>query len=149
MKSNITLPENAQNKRHLVRAIERKSISTIGKSRLKDGNYIVGIATNTPTLRTRIIRRTEHMFAQDVAREATMLGKKYGWDSQAMTGNVYPIIKSHLEGETLLAETKDKIATADYRLAKRQMTWFRRNPDVLWASLTEAETYINSLLAAE
>lgn len=149
VKSNITLPENRLNKRHVIRAIERNSISDIGKSQLRDDYYIVGIATTMNTLRTRIVRRIEHMLAQDVANEATMLGKKYSWDSQSMTGNVYPIIKSHLVGELTLEQAEAKIATADYRLAKRQMTWLRRNPDIMWATLTEAEGYINSLLAAE
>lgn len=146
---NIALPENALNKRHVIRAIERKSVSDIGKSSLQPHSYIVGIATNSHALRTRIVRRTEHMFAQNVEDEATMLGKNYGWDSQAMTGNVYPLIKLYREGVYTLAETIDKIATADYQLTKRQMTWLRRSPDIMWTSLTEADLYINSLLAAE
>jgi tRNA dimethylallyltransferase len=147
--NNIPLPENSQNKRHLVRAIERGSVSAINKSPLQQDNYIVGIATSMDTLRTRIVTRTEQLFENDVVTEATMLGKKYGWTSEAMTGNIYPIIKSHLEGELTLAEVKDRFTTLDYRLAKRQMTWFRRNPDIMWADLTGAEEYIKSLLAAE
>lgn len=149
VQNNIPLPENTQNKRHLVRAIERGNVSAISKSPLQQDNYIVGIATSMDTLRTRIVARTEQLFENDVVTEATMLGKKYGWNSEAMTGNIYPIIKSHLEGELTLAEVKDRFTTLDYRLAKRQMTWFRRNPDIMWADLTGAEEYIKSLLAAE
>lgn len=149
IQNNVPLPENIQNKRHLVRAIERASVSAISKKPLQQGIYIVGIATSRETLRTRIVSRTEQLFENDVVTEATMLGKKYGWDSEAMTGNIYPIIKSHLEGELTLAEAKDRFTTLDYRLAKRQMTWFRRNPDIMWANLTGAEQYIKSLLAAE
>jgi tRNA dimethylallyltransferase len=149
VQNNIPLPENSQNKRHLVRAIERGSVSAISKSPLQQDSYIVGIATSMDTLRTRIVTRTEQLFENDVVTEATMLGKKYGWNSEAMTGNIYPIIKSHLEGELTLAEVKDRFTTLDYRLAKRQMTWFRRNPDIMWADLTGAEEYIKSLLAAE
>lgn len=78
-----------------------------------------------------------------------MLGKKYGWNSEAMTGNIYPLLKLHLEKQLSLDEVKEQFTTLDYRLAKRQMTWFRRNPDIMWTSLTEAKTYIHSLLAAE
>ncbi|MES2876712.1 MAG: tRNA (adenosine(37)-N6)-dimethylallyltransferase MiaA [Patescibacteria group bacterium] len=148
-KNNVLLPENNQNKRYVVRAIERASMSDISKSPLWSDAKIVGIATNMQTIRTRIISRSEHMFESDVAEEATMLGKKYGWNSEAMTGNIYPILHSHLEGRVTIDEAKDKIATADYQLAKRQMSWFRRNPDIMWASLTGASGYINSLLAAE
>lgn len=146
---NIKLPENIKNKRHLVRAIERKSVSAISKSDLKANNYIVGIATKMETLRTRIVTRTEQLFENNVVDEATLLGKKYGWDLEAMTGNIYPLLKLHLEGELTLEEVKDRITTLDYQLAKRQMTWLRRNPDIMWATLTEAKHYIHSLLADE
>jgi tRNA dimethylallyltransferase len=146
---NVILPENRKNKRHLIRAIERKSISAISKSKLSPNNYIVGIATNMETLRTRIVTRTEQLFENNVVAEATLLGKKYGWNSEAMTGNIYPLLKLHLEGELTLEEVKDRFTTLDYQLAKRQMTWFRRNPDIMWATLTEAKGYIHSLLADE
>lgn len=146
---NVALPQNRLNKRHLVRVIERGSISTIGKSTLQQDVYIVGVTTKFDTLRTRIVRRSEQMFQNDVVEEATMLGKKYGWNDESMTGNIYPIVKSYLEGEITLQEAIDRSTTLDYRLAKRQMTWFRRNPDIMWATLTGAEEYIHSLLAAE
>ncbi len=149
VKHNIELPENAKNKRHLIRAIERKSISAISKSALRPNEYIVGIATNINTLRTRIVMRTEQLFENNVVAEATLLGKKYGWDSEAMTGNIYPLLKLHLDGELTLEEVKDRFTTLDYQLAKRQMTWLRRNPDIMWATLTEAKGYIHSLLANE
>lgn len=146
---NVKLPVNDKNKRHLVRAIERASISTISKSSLQQYAHIVGIATNMETLRTRIVLRSEQLFQNDVVLEATLLGKKYGWESEAMTGNIYPLIKSYLEGELTIQEIKERFTTLDYRLAKRQMTWLRRNPDIMWADVTGAEEYIKSLLAAE
>lgn len=146
---NIELPENVQNKRHLVRTIERKSTSAICKSAMRPNEHIVGIATNMNTLRTRIVSRTEQLFENNVVLEATLLGKKYGWDSESMTGNIYPLLKLHLEGEMILDEVKARFTTLDYQLAKRQMTWLRRNPDIMWATLTEAKSYIHSLLADE
>lgn len=146
---NIELPENTSNKRHLIRAIERKDVSGIGKSSLRSNTYIVGIATQMSTLRTRIVQRTEHLFANGVVEEATILGKKYGWNSEAMTGNIYPLIKLHLDGKISLDEAKTEFITADYRLAKRQMTWLRRNPDIMWCALADATSYAESLLVAE
>ena len=147
--NNIVLPQNFKNKRHLVRAIERQSISTISKNGLPEGYIVVGLATKMLTLRTRIVRRTEQLFEQGVEKEATLLGKKYGWNSEAMTGNIYPLMQRYLLGELLLSEARDLITTADYQLAKRQMTWFRRNPDIMWVTPTEAKEYIQSLLASE
>jgi tRNA dimethylallyltransferase len=145
----IELPENDRNKRYVIRAIERKSVSGINKSLLPASFYIVGIATKMNTLRMRIEARTEQLFDNDVVGEATILGKKYGWNHESMTGNIYPLVNSYLEKKATLAEIKEKFTTLDYRLAKRQMTWLRRNPDIRWASLTEAESYIDGLLATE
>lgn len=147
--NNITLPENRLNKRHVIRTIELHSVSGIGKKPLRADAFIVGIATNTTTLRTRIVQRAEHLFETNVEGEATMLGKKYGWDSEAMTGNIYPLIKLYEDGVITKQQVEEKFATADYRLAKRQMTWLRRNPDIMWCALPEANTYIDSLLATE
>ncbi len=146
---NISLPENAANKRYVMRVIERKSASGISRNALRDDAIIVGIATRMDTLRQRIVDRTEHLFEHDVVGEATLLGKKYGWEHESMTGNIYPLVKSYLENEMSLAEIKDKFTTLDYRLAKRQMTWLRRNPDIRWARLTEASDYLGHLLATE
>lgn len=147
IKNNIELPENRRNKRYLVRAIEQKAINRKRDATIKKNTIVVGIATDRDVLRTRMKERSEQFFDNGVVEEATMLGRKYGWDSEAMTGNVYPLIRSHLEGVLSLAEVKDKITTLDWRLAKRQMTWLRRNPSVNWLSLTDASDYLQAVLA--
>jgi tRNA A37 N6-isopentenylltransferase MiaA len=78
-----------------------------------------------------------------------MLGEKYGWDSAAMTGNIYPLVHSYLKDERTIEEIKDKNTTADWRLAKRQLTWLRRNPYVNWLSLTDAKDFLVRHLAIE
>jgi tRNA dimethylallyltransferase len=147
LKNNVSLPENAQNKRYVIRAIERKGASIREKQTPKAYMIIVGIATENDTLRNRIGERTEQLFQNDVVEEATLLGKKYGWDDEAMTGNIYRLIRMYLGDEITFEEVKKKNTTADWRLAKRQLTWFRRNPYVKWLDLSEARKYIVNLLA--
>ena len=50
----------------------------------------------------------------------------------AMQAIGYKEIADHLAGEYSLAEAVDKIKQESRRYAKRQLTWFRRNPDVVW-----------------
>jgi tRNA dimethylallyltransferase len=147
IKNNVILPENKFNKRYIVRAIEQKGISGKSNQTPRLDSIIVGIATEKEQLRTRIAARTEQLFENGVVEEATILGKKYGWDSEAMTGNIYPLVKLYLDNELTLAEAKEKNTTADWRLAKRQLTWLRRNEYIAWCSLTEAHTYLMNLLA--
>jgi tRNA dimethylallyltransferase len=147
--NNINLPENKLNKRYVIRAIEQNGRPTERRNEPISTSIIVGIATEKDILRTRIAQRAEQLFEDGVVAEATMLGEKYGWDNAAMTGNIYPLIRSYLLGEQTIIEIKDKNTTADWRLAKRQLTWFRRNPYINWMSLTDANDFLVDHLAIE
>ena len=149
IKNNITLPENNKNKRYVIRAIENMGHSTSRNDTPVSTSIIVGIATEKDVLRQRIEQRIEQLLTNGVVEEASMLGKKYGWDVPAMTGNIYPLVHQYLESKLMLDELKTKSTTLDWRLAKRQLTWFRRNPDIYWLSLEEAEQFISRQLASE
>lgn len=144
---NIKLPENDKNKRHLIRAIEQKNKNNRYEFMIRDNNIVVGIATNKEILRTRIVLRSEQLFLNNVVSEAMLLARKYGWDNEAMTGNVYPLVREFLNKNITENELKRQFVIADWRLAKRQMTWLRRNPFIMWATLDSAEHYLSQLLA--
>ena len=74
--------------------------------------------------------------------EAIRAAEKWGWYNEAMTGNVYPLIKQYLDGTINEIELERKLCVLDWRLAKRQLTWLRRNKDIKWFSIDEAWTYI-------
>lgn len=147
IKNNIKLPENSKNKRHLVRAIERNGTEPKRRSEPLEDSIIVGISTDREILRKRIQDRSEQIFDDNVVKEATMLGKKYGWDSEAMTGNIYPLVRQYLTGELSLAGVKENFIAADWRLAKRQLTWLKRNSSIEWRPLDQAEQYLEERLA--
>jgi len=144
---NISLPNNPQNKRYVIRAIEQKSVNTKRRETPISNSIIVGIATPKEVLRERIALRTEQLFDDGVVEEAITLGKKYDWNSEAMTGNIYRIVHSYLEGEIAQAEMKDKFTTLDWQLAKRQLTWLRRNSFIEWHDLPGAKAYLTDKLA--
>lgn len=146
LKNNITLPDNYQNKRYVIRAIERNDTKIKRKLSILANTIIVGITTDKGLLRQRIKARSEQIFDDNVVNEATLLGKNYGWNNEAMTGNIYKIVRQHLSGELSLIEAKAKFTTLDWQLAKRQLTWFKRNPYIWWGELTEAERYITRRL---
>jgi len=146
-KNNIKLPENKLNKRYIIRAIEQGDQPIPRAQKPRADCIVVGIATDRVMLRTRILQRAEQIFQDGVVDEATMLGKKYGWNSPAMSGNIYPLIHAYLKGELSFTDLKAKNTTADWRLAKRQLTWLRRNPYITWLSLAEAEKFLARQLA--
>lgn len=144
--NNIQLPENEKNKRYLIRAIEKKGESTSRSHVPISGAIIVGITTDRVSLRNRIEQRIEQLLKDGVVEEAILLGKKYGWESQAMTGNIYPIIRAYLQNQLTYDEMMVKSTTIDWRLAKRQLTWLRRNPHITWLELNAARQYLQDQL---
>jgi tRNA dimethylallyltransferase len=147
-KNNIDIPENDKNKRYIVRSIEQNGINNRRKNQPIDNIIIVGITTIGSELRTKIALRAEQLFENGVIDEARILGEKYGWDNEAMTGNIYPLCRQYLNGELSLEQVKEKFITLDWHLAKRQMTWLRRNSFIKWFNIDDAVHYIASVLAS-
>lgn len=146
-KNNIILPNNKYNKRYVIRAIEQNGVNTTRRETLIENTIVVGITTESTKLRTRIELRSEQLFDDGVVKEAIRLGEKYGWGSEAMKGNVYPVIHDHLRGLITEEEMKVRFVTLDWRLAKRQITWLKRNTFIHWVELGEAGRYIAERLA--
>jgi len=147
IQNNILLPENAQNKRYVIRAIEQNGIKSKGLTSPVDNTIIVGITTENDQLRRRIHKRSEQLFDDGVVDEAKTLGDIYGWESEAMTGNIYRLAHAYMNGEITAGELKAKNETADWRLAKRQLTWMKRNKNITWLPLDEVKNYIAKALA--
>lgn len=145
-KYNVLLPRNERNRRHLIRAIEQKSINNKRRNVPIENTIVVGIATNSTMLRTRIRHRSEQMLRSGVVEEAIILGEKYGWKNEAMTGNIYPLVKNYLEGDIAASQIEDKITTLDWHLAKRQLTWLRRNPYIYWGKSEQIREYVIAVL---
>ena len=143
---NIELPKNNKNKRHVVNNILRGGQPLKRKYKLDDNILVVGIATEKEILRQRIEQRADVIITPETISEATRAAGKYGWDNEAMTGNAYPLIRQHLNGELSIEELKQKFVTSDWRLAKRQLTWFRRNEHIRWLQLEDAYTYLARVL---
>ncbi len=145
-KNKIPLPENRNNKRYVIRAIERHGIDVSrSKKPIKDC-FIVGISTERADLRNKIATRVDTIFSSGVIDEAARLAKHYGWDSEAMTANVYRLARKVIEGNISESEAKQQFVTLDWRLAKRQLTWLKRNTYVHWYDLPTAYQRISEFL---
>ncbi|TAL14379.1 tRNA (adenosine(37)-N6)-dimethylallyltransferase MiaA [Patescibacteria group bacterium] len=144
---NINLPENDKNKRYVMRAIENAAVNVEQNATPVYKNIIVGITTDKNVLRNRIETRIEQMLENGVVEEAKKLGKMYGWKSESMTSNIYPLIHKYLQNELTIDELKVQSATIDWRLAKRQLTWLKRNKFIHWLDLSDANTYLSNQLA--
>jgi tRNA dimethylallyltransferase len=145
--NNISLPENDKNKRYVVNAILRNGALPQMTNVPRSDAVVVGITTDRETLRTKINHRVNDMFEQGVVAEADMLGKKFGWDSEAMSANVYQYIRQYQDGTITLDIAIERTKLGDYHLAKRQLTWFKRRNFIQWMSLDGAYTMLTQILA--
>lgn len=147
-KNNIELPDNYNNKRYVIRCIEQGGINNSRKVEINNNIIVVGISTYRDNLRKRIKDRIEQFFDNNVVEEARILGKIYGWDNRAMSGNIYPILHKYIDNKINIEEAKAEIFYRDWHLAKRQMTWFRRNKNIEWLELNQVPSYIYSRMAS-
>ena len=119
---------------------EQKTCSD--RKTIKGDYLLVGIKWSTEELRTRLNKRITQMFCPELYNETTKLVQEYGWDNQAMKSNIYEYVWQYLQGELSLAEAKEKCFYEDWHLAKRQMTWFKRNSDITWLPLEKVYPYV-------
>lgn len=140
--NNIKLPENYKNKRYVINAIVRDGKKPLRNCNMLSNTVFVGIKTDRDILRDRIRQRAKNIVNDTTIDETTKAVERWGWDNEAMTGNIYSLIKQYLCGNINIVELEEKFCVLDWRLAKRQLTWLKRNKDIQWYSLDDAWTYI-------
>lgn len=90
------------------------------------------IATPREILYNRINVRVDNMISAGLFEEAASLQGRYSRDNTAAQGIGYRETGYYFRGLTTLDETIRLIKRNTRHLAKRQMTWFGRNPDIIW-----------------
>lgn len=141
------MPQNDKNRRHLVRTIERQG-KTGRKLGLKKGTLLIGLMPDDETLRHRIDSRAQQIFKNGVLEETKRIIQAHGDEALSRTGGiVYKLTAQLLKGEISEEEALSRFKTADWQYARRQRTWFKRNPDIHWfGSAEQAYSYISSAL---
>ena len=78
----------------------------------------------------RINKRVDLMIEQGIVDETKYLLKKHGRIKNFVESIGYKEILTYLDGEATLGEAIDKLKQHSRNYAKRQLTWFRRNPEL-------------------
>ncbi len=106
-------------------------------------NYLlIGVKWSPEELRERLTARAEQMFCPELYEETKYLVEKYGFGSQAMKSNIYQFVWQYLNGEISLEKAKELFIYDDWHLAKRQITWFKRTPEINWLPLEKIYPYV-------
>lgn len=125
---------NIKNRRHMVRFLETGGTNK-NDNTIRANTLVLGLKVGRNELRKRIEKRVEIMFKSGLRREVDGLVKRYGWESEALTGIGYREFRPYYDGVASMSEVKRAIAQVTLgRLAKHQRTWFKRNPHIEWFS---------------
>ena len=125
----------------LIRAIEvclsaRQQMSELwkqGRDPLQGFHILrIGLNPERDALYTRINQRAERMFQSGLVEETRLLLAKYGDTAWPLSSLGYKQAVQFLHGELDNAAALQAAQQAHRNYAKRQMTWFRREPDVHW-----------------
>ena len=130
----------ASNGRRVVRALEVVEITgrPFTASLPEPGAYAVpavqlGLALDRPALDERIAARVDRMWAGGLVDEVRRLadeGLREGRTASRALG--YAQVLRHLAGEWTEQQARDETVRATRRFARRQESWFRRDPRVRW-----------------
>jgi tRNA dimethylallyltransferase len=128
------------NGRRVVRALEvielsgRPFTATMPDYRYRyEGAVQIGLAVPRPALDERIALRVERMWAAglvDEVRKLAAAGLRDGRTARRALG--YEQVLRFLAGEWSAEEAMAQTIRATRRFARRQESWFRRDPRVLW-----------------
>jgi tRNA dimethylallyltransferase len=133
------------NHRRLVRAVERArhgfSYASTHAAHTDREWLVFGVTWPLDVLEARIRRRVEVRLAAgmvDEVRDALGGGvpRQFLWDLGLEFRFILQLLEGELAGEP---ELVDALTTATRRFAKRQLSWFRRWPDITWTDGPEAD----------
>jgi tRNA dimethylallyltransferase len=146
------IPENG---RRTVRALEvitltgRPYTASLPTLEYADPRTVqIGVDIDRPTLDARIEQRVDHMFEAGFVDEVDRLlkdGLAEGRTASRAIG--YAQVASYLRGELSLAETRERTTSATRRFARRQDSWFRKDPRIVWVRFDDPDRVAKALAA--
>jgi len=92
----------------------------------------LGLNPERELLYHRINARAQQMFEQGLIEETRLLVQRYGDAIQPLHSLGYKQAIQYLRGELSLEQAVSLAQQGHRNYAKRQLTWFRREPDVQW-----------------
>ncbi len=126
------LPNNPLNRRHLIRTLESGGRAGTSQN-LRPGTLLVGLWPTDEVLHERIKARAEKIFDKGIVGETKKLIEQYGEPAVKKTAGIayqaaIKLIKKELDEQ----QAKEAVKTGEWQYARRQRTWFKRNPQISW-----------------
>lgn len=125
------------NRRRLIRALEIviKTGTPVPDIKKESPYQIlkIGIKKTPNQLRQLINKRLQKTLKKKLVEEVENLRKEgLSWKRLEELGLEYRLVSQYLRGLTTYPQMAEKMRTEIYRLAKRQMTWFKKDENIIW-----------------
>jgi tRNA dimethylallyltransferase len=151
-----------RDRKRLVRALEvyyatgRPLTSHFGETRSPIADCeVVAVALRLPPelTATRVARRVDDQFARGIVEEVrALLARGVPAAARPFGGLVYRQVIEMLRGERDESATRELIVRENRRYARRQLIWFRKEPNLIWfdgpGELPETRQRVEAALAA-
>lgn len=128
------------NKRRLIRAIEVSGVKTQNIKPIFKRSEILLLGLEAPMdyIREKIKQRVQERIKMGALGEVKSLFKDYkNISTQIKNANGYKQIFEYLLNKMSWEEAIKKWEIADGQHAKKQMTWFRKDKDIIWFDVTK------------
>src|SRR5690606_35533619 len=135
---------DTQNPQRVIRALEVYESSGVPYSAWRKNQtrprpfkqLVIGLEMDRSALYQRIDQRVDEMINQGLLQEVSSL--LHYRDKPALKTVGYAELFDYLDGKYTLDEAIEKIKQHTRRYAKRQITWFKRNPETHWFNANTA-----------
>lgn len=144
-------PQTLENPQRMMRYVEvsvgsQRPYSSFLNNKQKQRNFtpiFIGLEADREIIYDRINKRVDIMIANGLLDEARNLYQHKHLNALQTVG--YRELFDYFDGKTTLEFAIEEIKKNTRRFAKRQLTWFKRNPDILWFNYNVSiEEIVNS-----
>ena len=146
-----------RNRHRVMRALEKMAAGDEGHAPRQPRYETLKLGVSWPReiLKQRIDERLERRLSQGMTEEVRrMLEAGVSEEFLVKLGLEYKYLTWYLTGKMGYEQMKEELGLAIKRFAKRQMTWFRKDPKILWLDMSgdppaQAREAIEAFLAEE
>jgi tRNA dimethylallyltransferase len=138
-----------RNPRRVIRAIETAGLPRLAPKTLPGDARVIGLNPGLAELEQRIATRTRQMLTTGLVEEVQTLLRRFDPIIEPLHTIGYTETIAHLHEEITAVELESQINLHTRQLAKRQVTWFKRNPDIHWVSTVPAGLKLAASFIAE
>ena len=129
-----------KNRHRVMRALEKLEAGDEGPSPRCPRYEVLKFGVTWPRemLKQRIDERLERRLREGMVEEVrALLSEGVSEEFLIKLGLEYKYLTWYLTGKIGYEQMVEELGNAIKRFAKRQMTWFRRDPDIIWLNMAE------------